>query len=115
MVQKTVVTILDDIDGTKAEGTVRFSFDGKTYEVDLSKKNQAAMRKALKPYLDAAREVRISRSRPGGRRAASGNSRTHRATDLATIRAWARDNGYEVSDRGRIAASVVDAYNAAAS
>ena len=109
---KTVVTT-DDLDGSAGAETVAFSFAGASYEIDLTKKNAAAMQKALKPYLDVARTVS---GRSGGRRAAGGGTRgrgTSKPTDLRAIRAWASENGYEVSTRGRIAAEIVEAYHAA--
>src|SRR6478752_1878900 len=106
MAQKvtTVVELTDDIDGGKAEQTVRFAFDGHYYEIDLSKKNANALNKALKPYLDSARKVRASRAR------AAATRRTGQQVNLADVRTWARSNGYDVSDRGRIPAAVMEAY-----
>jgi len=60
MVQNTVIHLTDDIDGSDAEETVRFALDGKNYEIDLNKKNAAALRRALKPYIDAGRSARRS-------------------------------------------------------
>ena len=103
----TVTEYVDDLDGSKAEGTVAFSVEGTNYEIDLSKKNSAAMLKALKPYIDHARKVRGTRSKAGSTSKASG-----RRKDLGAVREWAKANGYEVSDRGRIPAQVVEAYDA---
>src|SRR3954469_17965545 len=109
MAKKVVTTTeyTDDLDGSTAAGTVTFGFDGVNYEIDLSKSNTRAFEKALKPYLDAARRVRSSRGRSSGR-GRSGGKR-----DLGAIREWAAANGHEVSARGRIARTVVDAYDAA--
>jgi Lsr2 len=93
----------DDIDGSAAAGTVSFAYDGTHYEIDLSKRNSAAFEKAMRPYLEAARKVRRSRGRTTPRR----SSNKH---DLAEVRAWAAKNGYDVSERGRIAAAVLSAY-----
>jgi hypothetical protein len=106
---KTVITtteFTDDIDGGKAEGTMSFAFQGSTYEIDLSKANARAFEKALKPYTDAARKVRGVRGRTSARK---GNAKH----DLSAVREWAQANGFEISARGRIAATVIDAYNAA--
>ena len=103
----TTTEYTDDIDGGSATGTVSFSFDGTSYEIDLSKKNRAAMEKVLRPYIDAARKVRGSRGRKSVATASSKRS------DLADIRTWAKAQGLEVSERGRIAASVTEAYDAA--
>jgi hypothetical protein len=110
-VAKTTVThITDDLDGSKDATEVAFSFDGIDYTIDLSKKNAAAMAKALKPYLDAATKVsgRSTRSR----RTASSRTSGPRK-NLAAIREWARGQGIEVSDRGRIPAAVIEQYDAA--
>lgn len=103
----TLVELTDDLDGGKADRTVSFGFDGVTYEIDLSKRNAAALEKTLKPYVQNARKVRQRIRR--GRQAAS----TRNRSDLAQVREWARSNGYEVSDRGRIPAAVREAYDAA--
>jgi hypothetical protein len=110
-VAKTTVThITDDLDGSKDATEVAFSFDGVDYTIDLSKKNAAAMAKALKPYLDAATKV-------SGRGNRAGRTRTSRATgprqDLSAVREWARGQGLTVSDRGRVPAAVVEQYDAA--
>ena len=111
---KTVITqITDDLDGSTGAETVTFSYRGTNYEIDLGRKNASAFDKLMKPYLDAARKVTAAR---GGRRASSNGrrgSRSRSASDLAAIREWARVQGYKVSDRGRISAEVMDAYNAA--
>jgi len=73
MMQKTVTTLLDDLDGSEAHETVVFSIDGKTYEIDLSEKNAAALRKAVAKFVEAARPVRAAR--PAGRNAAHQASR----------------------------------------
>ena len=109
-VAKTTVThITDDLDGSKDATEVAFSFDGVDYTIDLSKKNAAAMAKALQPYLDAATKVsgRSARSRRAGSSGKAGPQK-----DLAAIREWARGQSIEVSDRGRISAAVVEQYNA---
>lgn len=105
---ETIVTLTDDLDGSKAERTVSFAFEGQSYEIELSKKNAAAFEKALSSYIGAARRVRTA----GGRARAAGG-RSNRRNDLAAIREWAKQNGHEVSDRGRIAADIIDAYDSA--
>lgn len=109
MAKQTVVTeiLVDDLDGSNGDRTVNFTWDGTPYEIELSKKNAVAFEKAIKPYLEAARRVRSNRNR---RPATS--SRSHNR-DLSAIRDWAAKNGYEVSTRGRIAFSVIEAYEAA--
>jgi nucleoid-associated protein Lsr2 len=106
MAQKITVALEDDLDGGPAEETVRFGLGGTDYEIDLSKKNAAAFRKQLAPFIDHARKAgRGQRRRPG--RTASSRERS------GDIRAWAKDQGIAVSDRGRIPANVVDQYEAA--
>lgn len=108
MVRKTVVTHIDDLDGTAADETVTFSLDGVDYEIDLSTANAGALREALSVYVGAAhRSGGPSRARTGG-----GPARTDRE-QLNAMRRWARENGFEVSDRGRISKAVREAYNAA--
>ena len=113
---KTVITqITDDLDGSNGAETVTFGYRGTDYEIDLGRRNSSAFDKAMKPYVDAARKVALR----GGSRRGSGSGRngrsgrSHSGADLASIRTWARENGYAVSDRGRISAEVMDAYNAA--
>jgi hypothetical protein len=108
MAKQTVVTevLIDDLDGSVGERTVTFMWDGIAYEIELSKKNAATFEKALKPYVDAGRRIRDGR----GRRA---SGRRSGKRDLSDIRDWAKKNGFEVSTRGRIASSVIDAYKAA--
>ena len=107
MAQKTTVELEDDLDGGPADETVRFGVDGAEYEIDLSKKNAAAFRKQLAPFIDHARKAgRGQRRRPG--RAAASRDRS------GSIRAWAKQAGIAVSARGRIPASVAEQYHAAA-
>ena len=85
-----------------------FSLDGVSYEIDLSTKNAAAFRDAFAQYVGTARKVGgRSGGRAGRRRSAGGDNRT------AQIREWARANGHKVNERGRISATVVEAYDKA--
>jgi nucleoid-associated protein Lsr2 len=106
MAQKVTVVLEDDLTGGPAEQTVRFSFDGADYEIDLNAKNAAALHKQLAPYLEHARRAGRAPSRRAGRTAA-GRQRS------GDIRAWAKKHGLEVSDRGRIPVSVAEQYHAA--
>jgi hypothetical protein len=106
MAQKVHIVLVDDIDQTDAEETVAFGLDGKEYAIDLNKKNAKALRDALGPYLAHARAVSSTRRRGSSAKAAGG-------TAPAEIRSWARDNGFEVPDRGRVSAEVREAYAAA--
>ena len=111
---KTVITqITDDLDGSSGAETVTFGYRGTNYEIDLGRRNASAFDKTMRPYVDAARKVTTAR---GGRRGSSDGRRTSRrssAGQLASIREWARAEGYSVSDRGRISANVIEAYEKA--
>jgi nucleoid-associated protein Lsr2 len=106
MAQRVTVALEDDLDGGPAAETVRFAFGGVDYEIDLSKKNAAAFRKQLAPFIDHARKAGRGQSRRAGRTAA-GRQRS------GDIRVWAKDHGLAVSERGRIPASVMEQYQAA--
>jgi hypothetical protein len=108
MAQKVQVVLEDDLDGGTAEETVVFGLDGTTYEIDLNKKNAAKLRDALAPWVAAGR--RTSGSRGGARR---GRGRAARGSQAGDVRSWARANGYQVSERGRISAEIQAAYSAA--
>jgi hypothetical protein len=107
MAKQMVTQYTDDLDGSKAQGTVRFAFEGAAYEIDLSAKNTRAFEKALTPYIDAARKVRAGAVRTS-RRGRSSKASTR--TNLADVRSWAQSNGYAVATRGRIPAAVIEAF-----
>jgi len=102
MAQKIQVVLVDDIDGGEAVETVSFSLDGVGYEIDLSQKNAAELRGALESWIASGRRV-------SGRRAAS---RGRGSSDAHKIREWAKANGHEVSERGRVSAKIREAYAA---
>ena len=108
MAQRVNIVLVDDIDGGDADETVTFALDGTTYEIDLSSKNAGKLRDAVAPYVGHARKVGGRRAGGGRRAAASGNGPSARE-----IREWARANGWNLSDRGRVAAEVRQAYEAA--
>jgi hypothetical protein len=105
MATKITVTLEDDLDGGPADETVRFRVGGTEYEIDLNKKNAKAFRKQLAPFVEHAR--RAGRGQPRPRT----SSIRQRSSD---IRAWANEQGIAVSGRGRIPASMVAQYEAAA-
>ena len=109
MAKHTTVTLVDDLDGGEADETVTFALDGKTYEIDLTTANAEKLRSLLEPYVKGGRRTggRASGGR-GKARSSSGGSQ-----DTAAIRAWAKENGYEVNDRGRVPASIREAYEKA--
>jgi hypothetical protein len=108
MARRMQVLFVDDLDGNElpdGQGqTVTFSLDGVSYEIDLSKDNADQLREDFKRYTQAGR--RLGRQSAGRRPAA-------RREDTAAIRAWAKGNGYDVNERGRIPAAVIAAYTAA--
>lgn len=103
MAQKVEVTLVDDLDGGKADEVVMFGFGGTQYEIDLSSANAGQLRDALAPYIAAARKVSTGRQagRPAPKKAAPAGPKT------AEVREWAKHEGIAVSDRGRISADVV--------
>ena len=105
MAQRVNVVLVDDLDGNDADETVTFGLDGVDYEIDLSKKNADELRSQLGQYIDAGRKV-------GGRKR-NGQCAVGGGTAAADIRQWARDNGWDVPDRGRVSAEVREAYAAA--
>ncbi|MEU9975072.1 Lsr2 family protein [Streptomyces sp. NPDC051014] len=107
MAQKVIHTLVDDIDGSEASQTVLFALDGKSYEIDLNDPHAEELREALAPYLGAARKT------GGGRAVVRRIGTTKPAEDSGAIRVWARENGYEVSDRGRVPATIREAYEKA--
>ena len=109
---KQIITVLtDDLDGSDADRTLEFGLDGVNYTIDLSEKNAGKLRKALDPYLTAASRVgRSSVGRTAARGAAASPPRSNRDQNQA-IREWAKKNGYEVSERGRIPSSIVEAFH----
>ena len=109
MAQKIQTLFIDDIDGSAAEGTVRFGLDGTEYEIDLNAGHARQLRDALARYMRAARRARGGTRRParGGRRAPAGGP------DSTEIREWAKAQGIEVKDRGRVPADLVAKFKAA--
>jgi nucleoid-associated protein Lsr2 len=106
MATKITVALEDDLDGGPARETVRFGIDGSEYEIDLNKKNARAFRRQLAPFIEHARRAgRGQRRRPVRTSSSRGRS--------GGIRAWAKDQGIAISERGRIPASVVEQYEAA--
>jgi hypothetical protein len=106
MAQRVTVVLEDDLDGGPADETVRFEVGSTEYEIDLSAKNAAAFRRQLSPFIEHARKA--------GRGQADRPSRTVASRQRSSeIRAWAKQRGIVVSERGRIPASVVEQYQAA--
>jgi hypothetical protein len=112
MAQKVTVLLVDDIDGGTADETVSFSLDGVSYEIDLSAKNAGKMRDAFAQYVGQAR--RAGGRSSGGRGSSRGRARRGGGDNrTAEIREWARSNGHKVNERGRIPATIIEAYDKA--
>lgn len=109
MAQKVHIVLVDDLDGSEATESVSFGLDGTSYEIDLNEKNAAKLRDALAPYVGHARKVGAA-SRRNGRRASAAAPEGASARE---IRDWARSNGFDVPDRGRVSAEVRSAFDAA--
>jgi hypothetical protein len=118
MAQKTIVTLVDDLTGEVAENisTVEFALDGRAYELDLTDENSAKLHDALSQYVNAARKIggrRRSATRPDqGSKSTSRTTGYNRET-VKSIREWAKKNGRNVSDRGRLSAEVIQAWETA--
>ncbi|MFD1829222.1 MULTISPECIES: histone-like nucleoid-structuring protein Lsr2 [Streptomyces] len=109
MAQKVQVLLVDDLDGGEADETVTFALDGKTYEIDLTTANADKLRGLLEPYVKNGRRTGGRSARGKAPRSSGGGS----SPDTAKIRAWAKENGYEVNDRGRVPANIREAYEKA--
>jgi hypothetical protein len=118
MAQKVQVLLVDDLDGGEASETVSFAVDGNSYEIDLSQKNAEELRDAFAKYVGSARKAGRSsgpaaRSSSGGGRSRGGSASMDR-DQAAAIRSWAKKQGLQVSDRGRIPATIIEQYNSSA-
>lgn len=100
--KRVIEELVDDLDGSKADGTTVFAFDGKEYEIDLSRANRTKMAKEFKQYIEHGRLIKRKR----------GAGSQQRRPDLAQIREWAAENGHRVSAHGRVPEAVVEAYDA---
>jgi hypothetical protein len=112
MAQKITTLFIDDIDGGTAEGTVRFALDGTEYEIDLNAKHSEELRSSLGKYVTHARKTGGA-ARRGGRVAGRTSRGTGPVLNTTEIRNWARENGYDIKDRGRLPADLVAKYEAA--
>jgi hypothetical protein len=109
-VRQVAVTLVDDLDGqSEAHETVEFGYRGKSYEIDLSEDHANELDKLLGPYLEAARRTAQRRGTSG--RDGRAPRRTSGGKSTAMVREWARAQGIEISDRGRIPATVQERYD----
>ena len=112
MARQVITTLIDDLDGKKADRTVEFSLDGTNYTIDLSEANAGKLRKALDPYINAGTRLGRAGARLSLRRSAPVRTAGSR-DENRLIREWAVANGHQISERGRIPQGVTDAYRAA--
>ncbi len=110
MAQKVEVKYFSDLNPeVEAAETVNWALDGTQYEIDLTEKEAAALRKSLGKYKEAARKV----SGPGRRKSpSSASTRNGGGPDTKAVREWARSQGYQVTDRGRIPTEIMEKYQA---
>jgi len=109
--QKVETVFTDDLDGSNADTTIRFALDGVEYEIDLNAAHASELRTAAKQYIEGARKISASARRP-----ARGSARRAPASggpNSSEVRDWAKDQGYEVKERGRIPAELVIKFQAA--
>ena len=111
MVQRMITARFDDLDGSPAVETVRFGYAGREYEIDLSEEHAAELDELLAPYVEHGRG--IDGGKPKRRARPAEGERRRRPEELRAIRQWAREQGLQVSDRGRISADIVAKYDAA--
>jgi hypothetical protein len=113
MARKIVHQLVDDLDGTVLEPgegeTVLFSLDGRSYEIDLTADNAQKLRDTFADYISAARRMSSGSS---SSTSTHGRRRTGQ-TDYGPVREWAKKNGFTVSERGRVPAAIIEAYEAA--
>ena len=113
MARQEIVLFQDDLDGSEKDvRTVKFQFEGSSYEIDLGPKNQNKLRKVLTPYIEAGTKV-SSRAGTRGRSAGARPSAAAQKEFNARVREWAAANGHDVKPRGRVPETVIDAYRQA--
>lgn len=117
MAERVVRQLIDDLDGSEIPNgggeRIEFSVRGVEYQIDLAAANIAKLDKALKPFVDAAVKVRGGRARRTVKSISPDGSAGGSKEQLSAVRQWARKNGYDVSDRGRIKAEIIEAFEAA--
>ena len=106
MAQRVQIQLVDDLDGSEADETITFALDGANYEIDLSEANAKKLRDSFSRWVGGARKS-SGRGRRSGRRGGAPRR------DVGAVREWARSNGHQVSERGRIPAPVQEAYDKA--
>lgn len=113
MAQSTVTVLTDDLDGSTGDETIRFTWQGEPLEIDLSSANAEKFKDAVRPYVTAARKVtEFRKSTPAKQSKVKTSGPTPEQEETKRIREWAKENGLEVSDRGRISQTIRDLYAA---
>lgn len=114
MAKQIIHKLVDDLDGGDADETVKFALDGVQYEIDLSEKNAGKLRELFQPYIERGSKVGRGGVVVGGRAARGRGSAAADREQNKAIRAWAKKEGRDISDRGRIPQEIVDEYHAKA-
>jgi hypothetical protein len=109
MAQKIQTLLLDDLDGSEADETVRFGLDGASYEIDLSEAHARELRDSLARYAGAGRKVNPLRGAPARKTVRSASN----GYDSTEVRDWAKAQGIEIKDRGRVPSDVIAKFKAA--
>jgi Lsr2 len=112
MAQQVLVSMVDDLDGSEAHGTVQFGLDGKPLEIDLSAANAARLRNVLAPFIAAGCKVGRAGTRVTRHSQRPDSGRAERRPDRSAVRQWAKEHGHDVGALGRISAEVLAAYEA---
>lgn len=117
MAQRVITELVDDLDGSEATDTLTFGLDGRTYEIDLNDAHAEELRSFLEAYVKAGRRIAGG---PGRKAASTATRSTSTRTtasgpkqDTGAIREWAKENGFDVNDRGRVPGHIVEAYEKA--
>ena len=112
MAQKVITEFIDDIDGSPAERTFTFAVDGTNYEIDLSAENIAEFNSAIGGFMESARKVKATSNDRRARSTGGASGQQSRAQTRA-VREWARQHGHNISNRGRIPASIQQEFDQA--
>ena len=111
MAQKVQVLFEDDLDGSEASGTIRFGLDGADYEIDLNDTHADQLRNVFAPYVKVSRKITLGGRTTRARRATRGQSGD--GVNTTEVREWAKGQGIDVKDRGRVPAELVVKFKAA--
>jgi len=112
MATKTHVILVDDVDGREATQTIAFAYQGAAYEIDLNDDHASALEESFADWISSARRMTGSSQR-SSKPSAPPRSTSAPRSNLGPIRDWLRENGHSVSERGRISAEMMQAYDAA--